>query len=70
MIFLCVYSSNIRREGFAEVMQLPNSTKWGIQNGSSFNAKTEYNANMNKNVCESELKMENSSVNTVLLPKT
>jgi len=57
-----------RSEGFAEVMQLPNSMKCKIPNDSSSASKYENRLNVNKNICETEIKIQNTSVNTVLIP--
>ena len=65
-----LFRSNIRREGFAEVMKLPISVTPSVQNNASIAANYEDHINMNKNICETELKIQNASVNAVLLSKS
>ena len=49
-------------------MQLPNSMKCKIPNDSFSASKYENRMNVNKNICETEIKIQNTSVNAVLIP--
>ena len=49
-------------------MQLPNSMKCKIPYDSQSASKHENRLNVNRNICETEIKIQNTSVNTVVIP--